>query len=102
MAYQKRSISQLGQFLGTYLGQDWDAEFPDAWSAVQGFVELEPLDRRIAARAELEQVLQSSRTEAELSLAMDRVRMNYHPPGEGFTYREWLEKVERYLREHEV
>ena len=51
------------------------------------------------ARAEL---LARCHTELDLGDAVDRVHLEYYPPGEGFTYREWLEKVERYLREHEV
>lgn len=93
--------SELGQFLGSYLGQDWDASFPDPWSAVEGYVASEPLEMRVVARAQLNDVLEAYHSERDLSMAMDRLLMNYHPPGAGMTYRAWLEKVERYLRDHE-
>ncbi len=93
--------SDLGQFLGSYLGQDWDASFPTPWAAVEGYVASEPQDVRVVARTQLAEVLEECRSERTLSLAMDRVRMNFHPPGAGTTYRVWLEKVERYLRDHE-
>lgn len=93
--------SALGQFLGAYLGQDWDVLFPNPWSAVEGYVSEAPLTTRLIARAQLRHVLDQCHTEAELSAAMDRLYMNLHPPGMGMTYRAWLEKVERYLRDHE-
>ncbi len=93
--------SELGQFLGSYLGQDFDVTYASPWAAVEAYVEETPLPYRTEARAQLRQVLQGCATEAELSAAMDRLYMNLHPPGMGMTYREWLTKVERYLADHE-
>ena len=95
-------ISPLGQFFGGYLHQDFADFHSSAWAAVEDFVANEPLEDRQAARSELGQLLGNCDTEQELSDAVDRLHLDYHPPGEGFTYREWLEKVERYLRQHEA
>jgi CdiI immunity protein len=97
-----RPRTPLGQFFGSYLHQDFAHFHSSAWAAVQEYVENVPLEERPAARSELGRLLASCHTEQELSDAADRVHLDYHPPGEGFTYREWLEKVERYLREHEA
>jgi len=97
MSAYKVPISPLGQFFGGYLHQDFADFHPSAWTAVEDFVANEPLERRQAARAELGQLLASCHTEQELSDAMDRVHLDYHPPGEGFTYRGWLENVKQYL-----
>ena len=88
MSAHKVPISPLGQFFGGYLHQDFADFHSSAWAAVEHFVANEPLERRQAARSELGQLLTDCHTEQELS--------------EGFTYREWLEKVERCLREHEA
>ena len=87
--------------MGSYLGQDWDVSFPTPWAAVEAYVADEPLEVRVIARMQLVEVLEDNGSEQELSLAMDRLRMNLHPPGMGTTYRAWLETVETYLREHE-
>ena len=94
-------ISPLGQFFGSYLNQDWPEEYGNAWSAVEDYVALEPLNRRSSARRELVELLSRCGSEEQLMSAADQVYLNYHPPFDGFSYREWLEKVERYLADHE-
>ena len=101
MSARNAPISELGQFFGGYLHQDWKMQYPDAWSAVTAYVAEAPLMSRMRARQELEVLLQTHTTEHELSGAVDRVHLNFYPPGAGTTYRAWLEKVEQYLREHE-
>jgi len=99
--FWKRPISPLGQFFGGYLDQDWILEFPDPWSAVEAYVANEPADSRLGARYELSALLALPLNEAELSRTTDRLGLNYRPSVERTTYRAWLEKVERYLRDHE-
>ena len=95
-------ISPLGRFFIGFFHQDWRDEYPDAATAVATYVDDESLDHRKAARQELLQLLARCDSESELSAAVDKLGSSYHPPGVGETYREWLEKVERYLRKHEV
>ena len=94
-------ISPLGQFFGAYLHQDYLYEYPDAWSAVEDYVASEPLEERRLARSELVTLLQRCQTEKGFSVAADHLNLYYYPPAHGETYREWLEKVERYLADHE-
>ncbi len=93
--------SELGQFLGSYLGQDFDVIYATPWDAVSAYVRERPKASRVIARDQLRQVLDDCESEAELSSAMDHLYMNLYPPGMGMTYRAWLEKVELYLAEHE-
>jgi hypothetical protein len=65
--------------------QDFADFHSNAWEAVEDFVANEPLEDRQAARSELGQLLANCHTEQELSDAVDRVHLDYHPPGEGFT-----------------
>lgn len=101
MAYQPPHDSELEQFLGAYLHQDFKDLYGDAWAAVQAYVDNEPLGSRITARAELNDLLRQCHSEKELSDAVAKVGMDYHPPGLGGTYRGFLEGVEEYLLEHE-
>jgi len=78
-------ISPFGQFFGGYVHQDFADFHSNAWEAVEDFVANEPLEDRQAARSELGQLLTNCHTEQELSDAVDRVHLDYHPPGEGFT-----------------
>jgi hypothetical protein len=85
MSPHKVLISPFGQFFGGYVHQDFADFHSNAWEAVEDFVANEPLEDRQAARSELGQLLANCHTEQELSDAVDRVHLDYHPPGEGFT-----------------
>lgn len=101
MTGQSRPVSKLGQFFGGYLHEDWPVEYPGAWAAVQAYVSETTLESRAAAKEELSTLLYNSDSEEQLRAAVERVLLSYYPPGDGMTYRAWLEKVERYLRDHE-
>lgn len=101
MSARKIPVSDLGQFFGGYLHQDWTVVYPDVWSAVEAYVAEAPVLSRISARHELLELLARAGSEQQLREAADRVHLNFYPPGAGTTYRAWLEKVERYLADHE-
>ncbi len=85
---------QLPQLFGGYLHQDWDLEASSIEDAVRHFMDREPEEYVLRARAELKMLLSGSHTEAELRrLVVDVWGSSYDPTLDGRGMREWLHEV---------
>lgn len=98
---ERDAADSIGQLLRVLRASGLSLIHPTAWAAVEAFVAREPLSWRIDARSELSDLLRTSSTEERLKSDVDALFLSYYPPADGMTYRDWLHKVEQYLRDHE-
>jgi hypothetical protein len=85
-----KQLEALQCLLDSYLHEDWADDYPGLWAAVDDFTDGEPEDAA-RLRADVESVLSQCHTEAEIEQLLDRLRMVYNPPGDGWSsYRAWL------------
>jgi hypothetical protein len=88
------AVAALRQLIRAYLYDGYlEMEYTDAWHAVDDFARLE----EVAApqlRGEIDDLVRSSRSEAELrTLIVDDLKSAYRPDEDGWTYRSWLGAV---------
>jgi hypothetical protein len=87
-------LTNLRSLIAGYFHEDWRLEAASHAEAVRHFVQREPPDAVAAARTELEALLTSDPTEAQLrSLVMDDWNSSYNPEFDRKTMREWLEEI---------
>ncbi len=89
-------MTQLRQ-LGGYLHQDWPLDHADAESAVRAFVADRSPDEVAEALAEVEH-LRTTQGDDELTNVLTSV-IDYWPPGDGLTFRQWIDQLVNLLRE---
>ena len=82
----------LLQFLGGHLHQDFDLDFESADEAIQQAIVGSSADCRHAVAREIDALLASHRDEDSLAAGVGEL-CDYHPPGDGLTYRQWLLNV---------
>jgi hypothetical protein len=79
------------QFLGGYLHQDFDLDYGSAEAAIeQALADWHDDERLSGVEAELEALLRLS--DVGLQRTVNRI-CDYHPPGDGLTYRDWVVQV---------
>jgi hypothetical protein len=83
----------LSLLLGAYFNQDWALDDPTPASVVRRFITSEPAELVSRAAADIEHVLQSARSEAELAGWIESLHGYYLPAADGLTARDWLARV---------
>ena len=79
------------QFLGAYLHQDWDIDYPTAAAAVAAAIrDFSSVGDLPAVERELAEIDRTD--DATVETILGRV-CDYHPAGDGLSYREWLSQV---------
>jgi hypothetical protein len=86
----------LFQVLGGYLHQDFDLDHGRADDALLAAVAGQPPEQVAAAAAELAAHRPSADDEGA-SRRFNNELCSYHPPGDGLSYSEWLDRVQRVL-----
>lgn len=103
-SYQQR-FYDLYQFLAGYFHQGWNVVFewrgaePTFEAVVRHYKAVGITSEVAQTIQELEQFLALPLNEEQLSDALDDMSCVYYPPGDGQTYRAWLEAVLAVLRE---
>jgi hypothetical protein len=84
----------LRQLIRAYLYDGYlEMDYMDAWQAVDDFARLETA-LAPQLRTEVDDLLRSSRSEAEIrTLIVNDLKCAYRPDEDGWTYRSWLEGV---------
>lgn len=85
----------LWSLLGGYLHQDFET-YGGAWRAVAAFETDAGAEERAAAAAGIRRLLVND-DEHHLMAATEWLGMDYHPVGDGWTYRSWLSAVAAHL-----
>lgn len=94
-------FEQLRQ-LGAYLHQDWDLDYGGVWDAVRAFKRDASDDDLRAAIAQAEELRAAGLDEEEFRRAVvDRLGVEYWPPGDGLTFQAWLDELVRVLADPE-
>ncbi len=101
MVHSLSPMNGLEQLLGGYVNYDWDHDYPDVWGAVRAFRRLQPREQVDDARSQLESLLASGRSEAELQSVADSMNCGYWPYDMGETYRSFFEGIVRELSDEE-
>lgn len=92
------TLSALENLLGGYVNQDWDLDYSDVWEAVRAFIGDQPGSVVDEARSQLWELLNSNKSEEDLKrVLISEIGCGYWPPGDGLTFRTWLEGVAQYL-----
>jgi hypothetical protein len=89
---------ELFRFLGGHLHQDWPEDAASADEAVEQAIAGAPRERLATVADEIDALLRTCRAEQALQDAVVQL-CEYHPPGDGLTYREWLRDVRMRLRQ---
>jgi hypothetical protein len=92
-----QTYPNLDEFFGTYFHQDWNSDAASAREIVENYLREWPAEGVAAARTELEKLLSEVESESELGRCVQQLGCYYNPPGDGLTYRAWLEQVARVL-----
>ena len=90
----------LGQFLGCYFHQDWDADY-DTWEeGVQQFMRDATSEEVEATRKQLDHLLSRNRDESRIwRNPLHELYCDYDPTADGISYTEWLCQVRDLLNE---
>lgn len=96
--YDGPEWDELSTVLGAYLYQDWSFEYDTMWDAVRDFRDSEPAPVVAAVAVQVRRILDADHDEAELETVLDQLGIEYNPPGDGWTYRDWLTELEKFLR----
>ncbi len=81
----------LEHLLAIYLNIDWPDTYGSMWNGVDAFVSREQPEYTTDLIEEVEGILASGASERELQkFMMDDLHSGYSPPGEGYTFRQWL------------
>lgn len=98
-SYRGPEWDELSALLGGYLNQDWQDDYGnDVWDAVDGFRSSEPATTVARAADQVHQVLDGDHDEEQLANITDQLGLEYFPPADRWTYREWLIELEKFLR----
>src|SRR5436305_9716146 len=90
--------SSLEDLLGSYLHQDFLDEFPTAMDAVRNFVSGVPLESVHAAPADIARLQADERFTRSPDSTLFDLGCSDNPRSEGMTMIEWLQQVQRALR----
>ena len=91
----------LGQ-LGAYLHQDWPLDHEDVWDAVQEFARQSSASDLAAALTRAERLRAEDLGEEGLRrVLVDDIGLGYWPPGDGLTFRTWLDQLIEVLADPE-
>jgi len=86
--------AKLQQFAGGYFHEDYKVEFPSPDAAVGAFVTEFSEETVAAVLSEIDDLLASSMSEAELyQLWINQLGAAYDPSADGITYRDWFAHV---------
>jgi len=89
-----QDLKASNQLFGAYLHQDWMDEFESDSQAVQAMIASEPPEIFIEAIREVNELLATQTSEAELAAIMtNEVGCYFDPASKGQSYREWLGSV---------
>jgi hypothetical protein len=85
----------LAKFLGVYLHQDWNDDYPSVWAAIADFVASDH-DIAMGLHADISELIHAvSLSESSLrSVVIDDLDCWYLPESQGWTYRAWLDAVD--------
>jgi hypothetical protein len=83
---------ELFQMLAGYLHQDLVSDYGTAAVALQEAIADTPIADRRSAVTQIDTLLMSHRDERSVATAVKQL-CDYHPPGDGLSYREWLLEV---------
>ena len=92
-----RICPDLFQVLGAYLHQDFDLDHGTAGAALDASMAEHPIETLRAALRQLRQHRPDRRDEAGTASFVNSL-CDYHPPGDGHSYVEWLDEVEALLQ----
>ena len=94
-----RNYPALHRLFGAYFHQDWHDDYATSTGAVQAFLREAPYAAVDAARGELDQLLASSLSDAELGrLLRDGFDCNYVPQVDELSNRAWLERIRNLMQ----
>jgi hypothetical protein len=83
----------LGQLVGAYLHQDWDIDYGSWSDAVDAYLQEAQPEAISEARRELTALISENPSEERIRDEMDQRGCSYYPPGDGTSYREWLDEL---------
>lgn len=89
-----RNYPALHRLFGAYFHQDWHDDYATSTVAVQAFLREAPYATVDSVRGELDHLLASSASDAELGrLLRDGFDCNYVPQVDELSNRAWLERI---------
>lgn len=93
MAEERDLCPNLFQVLGPYLHQDFDMEYASAQAALAASLQESSQGRLEDALVELRTHRPAADSEESTRRFVNQL-CDYHPPGDGLTYIEWLDRVD--------
>jgi contact-dependent growth inhibition (CDI) system CdiI-like immunity protein len=88
----------LALLMSVYFDQDWDLNGNTPLDVLESFRDDEPDPVVQQAYDEVVGLLSRNLEEPELEEELDRLGLQYYPPGDGLTHRQWLEQVADILK----
>jgi hypothetical protein len=89
---------ELWTLFGAYLNQDFPEEYGDVWNAVRHYRSETNLADVVRAAEQVRCILAADHDEEQLRAVTHQLGVEYYPPADGWTYREWLTELEKVLR----
>lgn len=89
--------AMLRTLFGSYLHQDFDAEYGGPWESVSAFASNTDATRKADTAREARMLATELHDEHAIAQAMDEFGFSYYPPADGYTYRGWLLELAAFL-----
>jgi hypothetical protein len=77
----------------SYFHQDWDLDDPTVDAVVHRYIRDASPQEAGRVAAEIDDFIRIGMSEDERRQALDTFGCQYHPPGDGLSYSEWLRQV---------
>jgi hypothetical protein len=91
--------ARLFTLFAGYINQDFVEDYGDEWNATRAFAQENPVEAVRLAAAGTRDLLDQLDDDEDIGAALERLGLELRPTAEGRTNREWLESVDRLLRD---